>query len=127
MPRTKKATESIDALVGSRVRSRRMEIKMSQEVLGNSLGLTFQQIQKYEKGTNRISIGRLQQMADALDADLSYFTSGLPSNGNGTKASVPRYTDFMATKDGTELMEAMIKIDNPRLRRGVVQLARTLA
>ena len=74
----KKAPNPIDRHVGSRVRMRRMMLSMSQEKLGDALGLTFQQVQKYEKGTNRIGASRLQQIAHILQVPVSFFFEGAP-------------------------------------------------
>ena len=80
---TKKAPNPIDKHVGSRVRMRRMMLAMSQEKLGDALGLTFQQVQKYEKGTNRIGASRLQQIANILQVPVSFFFEGAPDLGDG--------------------------------------------
>ena len=81
----KKAPNPIDKHVGSRVRMRRMMLGMSQEKLGNALGLTFQQVQKYEKGTNRIGASRLQQIAQILQVQVAFFFEGAPTVGPGTR------------------------------------------
>jgi transcriptional regulator with XRE-family HTH domain len=78
-PMTKKSPNPIDKHVGSRVRMRRMMISMSQEKLGEKLGITFQQIQKYEKGTNRIGASRLQQISQILQVPVSFFFEGAPT------------------------------------------------
>jgi len=80
----KKAPNPIDKHVGSRVRMRRMMLSMSQEKLGDALSLTFQQVQKYEKGTNRIGASRLQQIAHILQVPVSFFFEGAPHSGHGT-------------------------------------------
>ena len=82
----KKAPNPIDKHVGSRVRMRRMMLGMSQEKLGDALGLTFQQVQKYEKGTNRIGASRLQHIASILGVTISFFFEGLPSETNAARA-----------------------------------------
>jgi len=79
----KKAPNPVDKHVGSRVRMRRMMLGMSQEKLGNNLGLTFQQVQKYEKGTNRIGASRLQQISHILQVPVSFFFDGAPTVGTG--------------------------------------------
>src|SRR3984893_782677 len=102
----KKAPNPIDKHVGSRVRMRRMMLSMSQEKLGDALGLTFQQVQKYEKGTNRIGASRLQQISDILQVAVPFFFEGAPNvsgaaRTTGTPAPSPVYvTDFLATSDG---------------------------
>src|SRR5580700_12222426 len=100
----KKAPNPIDKHVGSRVRMRRMMLGMSQEKLGNNLGLTFQQVQKYEKGTNRIGASRLQQISQILQVPVSFFFEGAPTNANTPRtdgsmneAPSPAYvSDFLA-------------------------------
>src|SRR5688572_17234641 len=105
----KKAPNPIDKHVGSRVRMRRMMLSMSQEKLGDALGLTFQQVQKYEKGTNRIGASRLQQISQILQVPVSFFFEGAPSApGHQTEgmseAASPAYVSvFLATFDVLEL------------------------
>src|ERR1700760_3819824 len=101
----KKAPNPIDKHVGSRVRMRRMMLSMSQEKLGDALGLTFQQVQKYEKGTNRIGASRLQQISGILQVPVAFFFEGAPDMGRGPgtgkEAPSPAYiSDFLATSDG---------------------------
>ncbi len=126
----KKSTGSIDKEIGSRVRTRRMLIGMSQEKLGEMLGLTFQQVQKYEKGTNRISVSRMIEIAKILGVDISFFFDGVAA-GKATgfaEPSQPEFlTDFMTMQDGHQLMRAFTRIKSPKLRRAVVQLALGLA
>ena len=123
----KKAPNPIDKHVGSRVRMRRMMIGMSQEKLGDSLGLTFQQVQKYEKGTNRIGASRLQQISLILQVPVSFFFEGAPSPpgrppGLGEAPSPTYVTDFLATTDGLALVKAFMRIENAKLRRRLVEL-----
>jgi transcriptional regulator with XRE-family HTH domain len=123
---TKRGTTPVDGIVGTRIRARRLEMHYSQQQLAESLGLSFQQIQKYEKGVNRVGVARLGQIAQFLECDMRYFMGDL--SGDGKKPpTVSRYAKFMATKDGVDIIEAMIRIDNPALRKGVIALARTLA
>ena len=129
---TKEATTPIDRHVGSRVRMRRMMIGMSQERLGDALGLTFQQVQKYEKGTNRIGASRLQQIAEILQVPVSYFFEGAPgqtsrSGGMGEAASPTYVSDFLATSDGLALSRAFVQIKNSKLRRKIVDLVESIA
>ena len=98
---------------------------MSQEKLGDALGITFQQIQKYEKGTNRVGAGRLQQIASTLNVPPAFFFEGHPStNGErpvGSSAPLPSYVaDFLASADGLALMKAFTQIAQPKLRRSIV-------
>src|SRR5215510_11696329 len=123
----KKAPNPIDKHVGSRVRMRRMMLGMSQEKLGDALGLTFQQVQKYEKGTNRIGASRLQQISQILQVPVAFFFEGAPSLhsqvGELNEAPSPTYvSDFLATSDGLALTKAFMRIKEPRLRRRIVDL-----
>jgi transcriptional regulator with XRE-family HTH domain len=127
----KKSTGQIDKEIGSRMRMRRMLIGMSQEKLGDMLGLTFQQVQKYEKGTNRISVGRMIDIAHVLGVEIGFFFEGLTGGkkgpGFGEPAQPPFVSDFMATQEGHQLMRAFTRIKSPKTRRAVVQLAAHLA
>ena len=128
----KKAPNPIDKHVGSRVRMRRMMMSMSQEKLGDALGLTFQQVQKYEKGTNRIGASRLQQIAQILQVPVSFFFEGAPhspSHGGGMgEAPSPAYVaDFLATADGLSLTKAFMRIKSSKLRRRIVDLVEQIA
>jgi transcriptional regulator with XRE-family HTH domain len=129
----KKAPNPIDKHVGSRVRMRRMMLNMSQEKLGDALGLTFQQVQKYEKGTNRIGASRLQQIAHILQVPVSFFFEGAPllpgqHSGGMSEAPSPAYvSDFLATSDGLSLTKAFMRIKNNKLRRRIVDLVEQIA
>jgi transcriptional regulator with XRE-family HTH domain len=125
----KKVPNPIDKHVGSRVRMRRMMVAMSQEKLGDALGLTFQQIQKYEKGTNRIGASRLQQISLILKVPVSFFFEGAPGasiDGFEEAASAAYVTDFLGTPDGLALVKAFTAIENPRLRRRIVELVQEI-
>lgn len=128
----KKAPNPIDKHVGSRVRMRRMMLNMSQEKLGDALALTFQQVQKYEKGTNRIGASRLQQIAHILQVPVSFFFEGAPhmpgQAGAMNEAPSPAYvSDFLATSDGLSLTKAFMRIKNSKLRRRIVDLVEQIA
>ena len=128
----KKAPNPIDKYVGSRVRMRRLMLNMSQEKLGDALDLTFQQIQKYEKGTNRISASRLQQISHILQVSVPFFFEDaplLPGQHHGMKdAPSPAYvSDFIATSDGLALIKAFTRIKKAKLRRRVVDLVEEIA
>lgn len=128
---TKKSPNPIDKHVGSRVRMRRMMIGMSQEKLGEKLGITFQQIQKYEKGTNRVGASRLQQIATSLSVPPSFFFEGAPvpdgTTGNFSEPSSPAYvSDFLATSDGLSLTKAFMKIKDAKVRRRIVDLVESM-
>ena len=130
----KKAPNPTDKHVGSRVRMRRMMLGMSQEKLGDALGLTFQQVQKYEKGTNRIGASRLQQIAHILQVQVSFFFEGAPSvpqagrQDGMAEAPSPAYvSDFLATSDGLALTKAFMRIGDSKLRRRIVDLIQGIA
>jgi transcriptional regulator with XRE-family HTH domain len=121
----KKIPNPIDIYVGSRIRMRRMMIGMSQEKLGSALGLTFQQVQKYEKGTNRVSASRLQQISTALGVVPAFFfeeVSGSPRERRGDAAEpAPNFvSNFLATSDGLALVKAFARITSPKIRRAIV-------
>jgi transcriptional regulator with XRE-family HTH domain len=128
----KKATNTVDKEIGSRVRMRRMLIGMSQEKLGEMLGLTFQQVQKYEKGTNRISVSRLLDIANILGVTIHYFYEGITGAkghppGFAEDAAPPYVSDFMNAPEGHQLMKAFMAIKSPKVRRSIIQLAASLA
>ncbi len=128
----KKSPNPTDRYVGSRVRMRRMMLEMSQERLGNAIGLTFQQVQKYEKGTNRIGASRLQQIAQVLQVPVSFFFEGAPNPpgktvGVGDAPSPAYVTDFLASSEGLALTRAFTRIKNAKLRRRIVDLVEEMA
>ena len=126
----KKVPNPIDRHVGSRVRMRRMMLGMSQEKLGDALGLTFQQVQKYEKGANRIGASRLQQISQILQVPVSFFFEGAPSTrteGFGEAPSPAYVSDFLATSDGLALTKAFVRIKDAKLRRRIVDLVEQIA
>jgi transcriptional regulator with XRE-family HTH domain len=131
----KKAPNPIDKHVGSRVRMRRMMLGMSQEKLGDALGLTFQQVQKYEKGTNRIGASRLQQISQILQVPVAFFFEGAPvisgefqPPAGMQEAPSPAYvSDFLATSDGLSLTKAFMRIKDAKLRRRIVDLVQQIA
>jgi transcriptional regulator with XRE-family HTH domain len=126
----RKGPNSIDVHVGERVRLRRTLLGMSQEKLASRLGITFQQVQKYEKGTNRVGAGRLKQIADVLEVPVGYFYEDLPSESRGAglrEADRPFEADALATGEGLELNKAFLRIADPKVRRKIVELVRVLA
>lgn len=129
----KKTPNPIDKHVGSRVRMRRMMLGMSQEKLGERLGLTFQQVQKYEKGTNRIGASRLQQISAILSVPVSFFFEGAPSGevtptGGFQETQAASYVaDFLSTSEGLALNRSFIKIRDAKVRRKVVDLVKAIA
>ena len=131
-----KAADDVDAHIGSRVRLRRVMVGVSQEQLGEALGITFQQIQKYEKGLNRIGAGRLYRISQVLKAPVSYFFEGLPHlNGSSTSIEICEVAeeegrivmDFLATQEGYALSRAFSRISDTATRRRLVELVRTIA
>jgi transcriptional regulator with XRE-family HTH domain len=128
-PMRKKSPNPIDKHVGSRVRMRRMMLGMSQEKLGDGLGLTFQQVQKYEKGTNRIGASRLQQISNVLQVPVAFFFEGVPvSSGNSeADAVLTDVNQFLTNSDGLALVRAFSQIKNPKVRRRIAELAEEIA
>lgn len=130
----------LDLHVGSRVRLQRMLLGMSQEKLGEQLGLTFQQIQKYEKGINRIGASRLYELARVLGVSVQFFYEDAPgtksdhrsnaasAGGFAERQGTDTYVvDFLSSREGVELNKAFVKIADPKVRRSIVDLVRTLA
>jgi transcriptional regulator with XRE-family HTH domain len=121
-----------DAHVGSKVRMRRMMIGMSQEKLGDALGITFQQVQKYEKGTNRVGASRLQHISQVLQVPIGFFFEGLLSEaqtqaGLSGTAELSALNELMASRDGIVLARSFMKIRNVELRRRIVALVEDLS
>ena len=129
----KKTPDPIDRHVGSRVRMQRILMKMSQEKLGEALGLTFQQVQKYEKGLNRIGASRLQQISKTLNVPPSFFFEGAPSlgvadaNGFAEESSSQYVVDFLSTAEGLHLNRAFARIKDAKIRKRVLDLVTALA
>jgi transcriptional regulator with XRE-family HTH domain len=123
----------IDVHVGSRVRLRRMLLGMSQEKLGEHLGLTFQQIQKYEKGINRIGASRLFDLSRVLAVPVQFFYEELPVAGGesaagfGERPAESYAVEFLGSREGLELNKAFARISDPRVRRSIVELVRAFA
>ncbi len=131
-PVPKKQANPIDAQVGNRMRIRRMLIGMSQEKLGDLLDLTFQQVQKYEKGVNRIGAGRLYQIAHILGVPIGYFyesvTERLPDGlGRSGENSSSPVVELLSSGEGLQLGLAFTKIRDPKVRRRVLDLVKSLA
>ena len=131
----KKQANPIDIFVGSRVRLRRLVMGLSQEKLGEQLGVTFQQIQKYEKGSNRIGASRLQSISKVLQVPVSFFFEGAPGGmigpddaaGGFFEPSPDYMVDFLSTPDGLQLNRAFANIPDPKIRRRIVELVQSLA
>lgn len=132
----KKLPNPVDVHVGARLRMRRMFVGMSQEKLGGHLGLTFQQVQKYEKGLNRIGASRLYAISRILGTPVQYFFDDMPATmptshpvsetATGTPSNTP-VAEFLATSEGVALNVAFSKIADPETRKRLADLVRTLA
>ena len=128
----KKSTGSIDKEIGGRVRMRRVSIGMSQEKLARAFGLTFQQIQKYEKGTNRVGASRLQAIASILSVPVAFFFEGapdasVPRRPQGSALSIAQIDDFVSDSNGLRLIGAFMRIDDAHLRHKIVRLVQEIA
>ena len=124
MPGTK-SSNSIDKHVGSQIRMRRLMLDMNQTKLGDALGITFQQVHKYEKGIDRIGAGRLQHIAQILQVPVAFFfKDDMPAGGNSKQmiASANTIMDFMATSEGLALAKAFMKIRSMPVRRRIIEL-----
>jgi transcriptional regulator with XRE-family HTH domain len=123
MPRTR---SPIDKQVGSRVRIRRLTLKMSQMKLADALGMSFQQVQKYEKGINRIGAGRLQHIAQILQVPATFFFEDMPALAGvwdkSATASPEAFMDFIATSEELALAKAFMRIRNMQIRHRIVAL-----
>jgi transcriptional regulator with XRE-family HTH domain len=131
---SKRPPDQIDVYVGNRVRMRRVMIGLSQERLGEKLGLTFQQIQKYEKGANRISASRLFRIAEVLGVAVAFFFDGVPGGRPGGEAAgfqeegpAPYMLDFIGTAEGLQLNRAFARIADPAVRRRILELVKSLS
>ncbi len=134
MPFEDRGPNPVDVYVGARVRNRRKFLGLSQETLAASIDLTFQQVQKYERGSNRISASKLHLIAKTLKVPMNYFFDGVPDEGSDAAnapmdgASVEQTAhDFLSTAEGIELAQYFPRIDNVRARRKVLELVRSLA
>lgn len=126
-----RSPNQVDQHIGARMRLRRLMMNVSQERLAELLGLTFQQVQKYEKGVNRVAASRLWDVAKALDVPVSYFFEGLigseDARGMAENGVDTPIFDLIASPDGAQLAAAYATIDSPRIRRGLLELMRALA
>jgi transcriptional regulator with XRE-family HTH domain len=132
----KKTPNAIDRHVGSRLRMRRVLMGMSQEKLGEHLGVTFQQVQKYEKGMNRMGASRLQNASRALEVPVEFFFRDAPQfegphkGGHVSSDAVAdgnHVADFLSSNEGIELNQAFVRIKDRKLRRRIVELVRAAA
>lgn len=132
MIENKKKPNPIDVHVGSRIRLRRNMLGMSQEKLGENLGITFQQIQKYEKGTNRVGASRLQAIASILSVPVSFFFEDAPGREIGDAKGLAEdattfVVDFLNSTEGIQLNRAFARISQPKVRRKIIDLVKALA
>ena len=128
----KKAPSPTDQHVGSRVRMRRKMLAMSQEQLAEALGITYQQVQKCEKGANRIGASRLQQISHILQVPVAFFFEGAPNalaphDSSGSALSMAQIDDLVSNSGGLRLIGAFMRIDNAALRRRIVMLVQEIA
>lgn len=126
----KRAPNPVDVHVGLRLRMRRMMLSLSQEKLGEALGVSFQQIQKYEKGSNRIGAGRLQDIARRLEVPISYFYDDMPGSEPATgfaDTGVSYVSELLTSSDGVELTRAFLRVKDPAVRRRIVELVKSIA
>jgi len=121
----------IDLHVGSRIRLRRQLLKKSQESLGDDLGVTFQQVQKYERGANRVGASRLYRLSRVLEVPVQFFFEGMGEQttltGMAEDDQTPIVYDFIQSLDGVSLAESFSRIKDPKVRKRVLELVRTLA
>ena len=121
----------IDIHVGARIRLRRQLLKMSQERLGDDLGVTFQQVQKYERGAIRVGASRLYRLSRVLEVPVQFFFEGLgeksAASGMAEDDQTPLVYDFIQSADGVSLAESFSRIKDAKVRRRVLELVRTLA
>ena len=123
----KKSPNQVDRHIGSRVRARRMMLGMSQEKLADALGLTFQQVQKYEKGVNRIGASRLLHIAGILDVSIEFFFEGLPGLRAGGFSDDSLVAEFLTRSESDRLVRGFLKLKDDEARRKVADLVDWLA
>ncbi|MBZ0218035.1 MAG: helix-turn-helix domain-containing protein [Fimbriimonadaceae bacterium] len=128
----KKRPHPVDVHVGGRIRMRRILLNMSQEKLGDQLGLTFQQVQKYEKGSNRIGASRLWELSRILDVPISFFyewaiEANEQMDGFGESGQKDYVMNFVHSSEGLNMIRHFVKIEDANVRRSVVQMIKSLA
>ena len=124
---TARSAGPIDKYFGDRLRARRIMMKMSQDDLGKSLGVSFQQIQKYEKGTNRLSAAMMGRVVETLDVDIGYFYDEIPKTKRSGEIETPALTELALTLHGRRLIDAFLNLKNDKMRGAVADLAHVLA
>ena len=123
----KKSPNQVDRHIGSRVRARRTMLGMSQEKLADALGLTFQQVQKYEKGVNRIGASRLLHIAGILDVSIEFFFEGLPGLRAGGFSDDSLVAEFLTRSESDRLVRGFLKLKDDEARKKVADLVDWLA
>jgi len=124
---------AVDVHVGQKIRARRVFLRMSQTEVANALGITFQQIQKYEGGMNRVGASRLQQISDALGVSPYYFFENAPTVGKKIPAPIEgqlpeqAIISFLGTREGAALVRGFLAIKQKPIRRAVIEFIRTIA
>ena len=126
---SEKKPNAIDKHVGNQLRLRRNLLNLSQEKLGEKIGVTFQQVQKYEKGLNRVGASRLQGLAEALEVQVAFFFEDAPKMQVAESSPIAdiAYKEFCSSTEGIELMRAFSRITDPKIRAKVLDLAKALA
>lgn len=123
-----KTPNQIDINVGARIRLRRTHLRMSQSTLAEALGVTFQQVQKYEKGVNRVGASRLQAIAGVFEVPVSFFFEGSEATDDAHGEPLANdFTQFLGTPEAIELNAAFARIEDNNVRRKVVALVKSLA
>ncbi len=129
----KKSPNAIDVHVGSRIRERRLELEISQETLADGLGLSFQQVQKYEKGTNRVGASRLQAISAILAVSIGFFFEGVPPSPAssrkkaGDEPSADFVSKFLELEYSHTLIKAFLRIKAAEVRRSIVQMVEVIS
>jgi transcriptional regulator with XRE-family HTH domain len=126
MPHRKRRPDPVDIYVGSRIRLRRTLLGLSQSTLGEAIGVSFKQVQKYEGGLNRIGAGRLYEISVALGVPVSFFFEGAPSTGRKT-ATPALPADVLADRESARLVDIYYRIRDPKLRKQFLNLVRSIA
>jgi transcriptional regulator with XRE-family HTH domain len=128
----KKEPGAIDVHVGNRIRLRRLALDWSQTKLGEAIDVTFQQVQKYEKGLNRVGASRLQRAAEVMGVPVAYFFEGAPAAQTGGELEEAAFSSdemlqFLSTEEGVALNRAFLRLSDARVRRKIVALVKALA
>lgn len=126
--KTKDSSKSLDTYIGSRIKFRRSMLGISQDKLGSHLGITFQQVQKYEKGANRVSASMLYHIANMLNVDVLYFIDGFENNKTLHDDNVPNYDiDVSKRKETADLLKVYYKISDSSVRKKILELIKTFS